>query len=25
MMKLMLNRLADVKPEFPFRYPRKAA
>lgn len=25
MMKLMLNRLADVKPEFPFRYHRRAA
>jgi putative transposase len=25
MMKLMLNRLTDVKPEFPFRYHKKAA
>lgn len=25
MMKIMLNRLTDAKPEFPFRYPRKKA
>ena len=25
MLKIMLNRLTDEKPEFPFRYPKKAA
>jgi putative transposase len=25
MMKIMLNRLTDTKPEFPFRYPKKVA
>jgi len=24
MLKIMLNRLTDEKPEFPFRYPKKA-
>jgi len=23
-LKIMLNRLTDEKPEFPFRYPKKA-